>query len=412
MALSHLALWTFGHLASAQVAIVGTTVHTMGPAGDIENGVVVIQEGKITAVGPAASTPIPEGLKRLEAAVVTPGLIDAHSTVGLSGLYNTAHDSDQLERSGPVQPELRAVDAYNPLDPLVEYVRSFGVTTLHTGHAPGELISGQTIIVKTRGGTVDAALVRSPAMVAATLDESAHKDGGKSPGSRGKAMAMLRQELIKAREYDAKAKAAEGKEAKDQPARDLHLEMLAAVLRRETPLLITAHRAQDIASALRLQGEFGFRLVLDGGAEAYLMIDDLRGVRDEMHMREAVPVIVHPTMMRAYAQAENASFTTAGKLKAAGLVIALQAGYEAYVPKTRIVLFEAGVAAANGLPRAGALGAITIDAARVLGIADRVGSLEVGKDGDVALYDADPLEYVSHCVGTVIEGEVVWEGRR
>src|SRR4030095_15011923 len=131
-------------------------------AGKIENGVVLMDREKITAVGKAADVKVPDGWKVLEAAVVTPGVIDGHSTVGLSGIYNQRHDSDQLEHSTPMQPELRALDAYNAKEPLVEYVRSFGVTTLHTGHAPGELISGQTVIVKTIGNTVEEALVREP----------------------------------------------------------------------------------------------------------------------------------------------------------------------------------------------------------------------------------------------------------
>ena len=120
-----------------------------------------------------------------------------------------------------------------------------------------------------------------------------------------------------------------------------------------------------------------------------------------------MPVIVHPTMQRAFGETENLSFETAAKLRHAGIPIALQSGYESYVPKTRVVLFEAAVAAANGLSFAEALGSITIDAARILGIDKRVGSLEVGKDGDIALYDGDPFEYTSHCVGVIIDGRVV-----
>ena len=122
--------------------------------------------------------------------------------------------------------------------------------------------------------------------------------------------------------------------------------------------------------------------------------------------------IVHPLLARAFGELKNASFETPAKLRAAGIPVALQSGYESYVPKTRVVLFEAAIAAANGLAFEEALGAITIDAARMLGVADRVGSLAVGKDGDIALYDGDPFEYTTHCVGVVIGGEVVSEERR
>jgi imidazolonepropionase-like amidohydrolase len=193
--------WMIASSAFAQVAVRAAKLHTMGPAGTIDDGVVVIIDGRIAAIGKAADVPIPEGYRVLSAAVATPGLIDGHSTVGLSGLFNTRHDSDQLERSAPIQPELRAIDAYNPNDKLVEYVRSFGITTVHTGHAPGETISGQTIIVKTVGGTVEESLVSPLGAIACTLGPWAEKDGGKSPGTRAKIIAMLRAELIKAQEY-------------------------------------------------------------------------------------------------------------------------------------------------------------------------------------------------------------------
>jgi len=388
--------------AHAQIAVRGRIVHTMaGPP--IENGVVVIRDGKIAAVGKAGEVAIPEGFRVLEGAVVTPGLVDAHSTVGLSGIYNYPHDQDQLERSSPIQPQLRAVDAYNVREPLIAWVRSFGVTTVHTGHAPGELVSGQTMVAKTRGNTVEDALVVECEAVAATLGTGARKRDGKSPGTRAKMVSMLREKLIRAREHREKLDRAGGDPEKEPP-RDLELETLGRVLAGEIPLLVTCERAQDIASTLRLAREFGFRLILDGAAEAYLLLDEIR--------EAGVPVIVHPTMRRAFGETENQSFETAARLREAGIPVALQSGYEDYVPKTRVVLYEAGLAAANGLAFDGALGTITIDAARILGIDGRVGSLEVGKDGDVAIYDGDPFEYTTHCVGVVIEGEVVSETPR
>jgi imidazolonepropionase-like amidohydrolase len=390
--------------APAQVAVKGKLVHTMAGA-PLENGVVVIQDGKISAIGRADQIDIPEGYRVLEAAVVTPGLIDAHSTVGFSGIYNVPHDQDQLERSSPIQPELRAIDAYNAQEDLIEWVRGFGVTTVHAGHAPGELMSGQTLIAKTSGKTANVAVIVESKAIAATIGPAAQKTGGKSPGTRGKTIAMLRAELIKAREYAEKQRrAAAAAEKGEPPARDLRMETLGRVLAGEQPLLVTTHRAQDIASALRLAQEFGIKIWLDGAAEAYLLVDEIKAA--------GVPVILHPTMQRAIGDQENLSFETASKLVAAGIPVALQSGYEAYVPKTRVVLFEAGVAAANGLSQEQALRAITLDAAKILGIDKRVGSLEVGKDGDVALYDGDPLEYTTHCVGTIIDGRVVSDSPR
>jgi imidazolonepropionase-like amidohydrolase len=398
--------------ASAQVAVRGKTVYTMAGR-PIQDGVVVVKDGKIVAIGQAAEIKVPDGVRVLEAAVVTPGLIDAHATVGFSGILNQPHDQDQLEHSTAIQPELRAIDAYNAHDDLIEWIRGFGVTTIHTGHAPGELISGQTLIVKTTGNTVGDALIRDAHAVAATLSTEAKKAEGKSPGTRGKMMAMLRAELIKAREHQAKQRKAEkaaeqpaaGEAAKDakkpteSPPRDLRMETLDQVLDGKLVLLITADRVQDIQSALRLAKEFNIKICLDSAAESYLAIDDIKAA--------GVPIILHPSMARAVEDKENLSFETASKLVAAGVPIALQSGYEAYVPKTRVVLFEAALTAANGLTQEQALATVTIDAAKILGIADRVGSLEIGKDGDLALYDGDPLEYTTHCVGTVIGGKVV-----
>ena len=336
------------------IAIRGDTVHTMaGPA--ITDGVVLIEAGRIRQVGPAADVRIPAGTKLLRGKVVTPGLVDAHTVVGLSGYLNQPQDQDQLDTADPLQPELRAIDAYNPQERLIEWVRGFGVTTIHTGHAPGALISGQTMIAKTRGATVEEAAIKPVAMVAVTLGDDARPKGDgvekKSPGTRSKAVAMLRGELVKAQEYLRKRSLAD--EAK-RPDTDLRLEALSKVLAGEWPLLVTADRAADLASALRIADEFKLRIVLDSGAEAYLLTDRIKAA--------GVPVIVHPTMRRAGAgETENLSFETAATLKKAGIPVALQSGYEGYVPKTRVALFEAALATANGLSFDESLAAITID---------------------------------------------------
>ncbi|MGB8854901.1 MAG: amidohydrolase family protein [Pirellulales bacterium] len=393
-----------GDEPSPPLAIRGAVVHTMaGPS--ITDGVVLIEGGTIKAVGPAAEVAIPSGTRMLQAAVVTPGLIDAHTVVGLTGWINQPQDQDQLDPTEPMQPELRAIDSYNPRDRLIEWVRGFGVTTLHTGHAPGALVSGQTMIVKTTGDSVEAATLRPTAMVAVTLGDDARPGGAdaekKSPGTRSKAVAMLRSELVKAGEY-ARRRATGGDEP---PDRDLRRDVLADVLARKLPLLVTVNRATDIDAALRIAAEFNIRIVIDSGAEAYLCLDRLKAT--------GVPVILHPSMRRAgMGETENISFETAAKLRAAGIPFALQSGFEGYVPKTRVALFEAAIAAANGLTTDQALAAITSDAAAILGIADRVGAIKPGLDGDVALFDGDPLEYTTHCTGVVINGRVVSDDRR
>ncbi|MBO6766941.1 MAG: amidohydrolase family protein [Erythrobacter sp.] len=376
-------------LTAQDIAVRAETLHTMeGPA--ISDGVVVIRGGKIAAVGPAASTAIPEGMEVLTATVATPGLVDARTVVGLAGFMNQPHDQDQLDGSAPVQPQLRAIDGYNPEEELVDWLRSFGVTTIHTGHGPGAVVSGQTMVAKTWAKTADAAAIVPRAMIAANLGPDA-LDREKGPGTRSKQIALLRAALTAAR-APASAKGDEAKPDK------LDMQVWRDVLARRVPLMVTANRAQDIMSALRLKDEFGIDVVIDGGAESYLLIDELR--------EAGVTVILHPTMARHYGDMENASFATAARLREAGIPFALQSGYEGYVPKTRVILWEAGWAAANGLAPEHALSAITSDAAQAIGMADRVGSLKVGKDGDVALFDGDPLEYASHVTAVVIDGRV------
>lgn len=383
--------------ARAQVAVRGETVYTMAGA-PLRDGVVLVRDGRIERVGPAADVAVPEGYRLLTARVVTPGLVDAHSVVGLAGQYNVPHDQQQLERSGPIQPELRAIDAYDPREALVAWLRDLGVTTVHTGHGPGALASGQTMIVKTHGASLADVVVDSAAMVAFTIGPSVADNFDRKPGTRARNVAMLREAFVQARAYRAKQSDAD---ASKRPGRDLRMEALVRVLDGELPALVTAHRAPDILAALRLAREFGFRLVLDGAAEAYLLLDEIRAA--------GVPVVLHPTMVRAQGETANVSFETAARLREAGIPFALQSGYEGYVPKTRVVLFEAALAAANGLAHEDALRSVTLDAARILGVDARVGSIEPGKDADLALFDGDPFEYTTHVCAVVVDGVVASE---
>lgn len=398
--------------APMPLAILAETLHTAAGAPIKEGLVLVGRDGKIGYVGPAKDVAYTADHRVVHAKVVTPGLIDARATVGLSGLLNQPHDQDMLERSAAVQPELRALDAYNAQDPLVAWVRGFGVTTVNTGHAPGTLVSGQTMIVKTLGRESDEDVINPAAMTAVSLGNAALNradgpgsgggaaaGGPKSPGTRAKAVAMLRAELIKAQEY---AKKRDAKDEAKRPGRDLKAETFLRALDGSQPLLIHADKQLDLLAALRLAKEFNLKIVLDGAADAHLVLDQIKA--------SGFPVILHPTMARANEDAENLAMDTAAKLRAAGIPFAIQSGYESYVPKTRVVLFEAAVAAGKGLGFDAALASVTIDAAKILGIADRTGSLEKGKDADLALYDGDPFEYASHCFGTVIDGRLFESG--
>lgn len=384
---------TTSNMLPAQIAVKADILYTM--SGDpVQNGVVLIRDGKIEQVGPQSRVRIPDNYTVYESAVVTPGLIDARTVVGLAGYYNYDHDQDQLERSNPFQPELRAFDAYNALEALVKWQREHGITTMHTGHGPGALASGQTMIVKTIGDTVDEALIDSVTMVAMTLGPSVGRVYDQI-GSRSRAVAVLRGEFIKAKAYADKRA---GADADKRPSRDLKMEIMAKVLNREVKALITAHSVTEIMAALRLQREFGFDLVLDGAAESYLVLDEIK--------RAGVPVFIHPTMVRTSGETKNASYETAAALHEKGIPFAFQSGYEGYVPKTRVVLFEAAMAVGNGLPFDEGLKALTISPAKLLGISDRVGSIERGKDADLVLFEGDPFEYTTRVCKVIINGEV------
>lgn len=385
-----LAVGIFAATTFAQIAVKGETVYTMAGT-PITNGVVLINNGKIERVGTASSVTIPSNYRVISAKVVTPGLIDAHTVVGLNGYLNQPHDQMALDGSGPIQPELRATDAYNAEERLVQWLREFGITTIHTGAQPSALMPGQTMIAKTWGKTVDDATIVPTSMVSVVLGSAANGGAGKSPGTRAKQVAMLRAELIKAQENAAKK----------EPPKDLRAQIMMRVIKGEVKLLVTANKDQDIMTALRLAKEFGLKIVLDGAADAHLLIDEIKA--------SGFPVIIHPTMARPGGDAENLSMETASKLKAAGIPVTIQSGYEGYVPKTRVVLFEAGMTLANGLSKEQALALITIDAARILGLDSRIGSIAAGKDADIALYDGDPFEYSTHCIGTIIDGKVVNE---
>ncbi|WP_242916114.1 amidohydrolase family protein [Pontibacter liquoris] len=380
-----------GQQARAQIAIKGETVYTMAGA-PVKNGVVLIKDGKIEAVG--ANLAVPQNYKVYQAKVVTPGLVDAHTSVGLAGIYNIPADQQQLEKTAPLQPELRALDAYDPNEELIDWVRRYGVTTINTGHAPGALASGQTMVIKTSPQGFRT-LMDTTSMVAFTLGSTVAENYN-SPKTAAKGLAMLRSELQAAQVYGKKMANAD---ASKRPDRNLKLEYLAGVLSGKYKALVTANKAQDIMGALRLAKEFNLKMVLDGAAEAYLLVDEIKAA--------GVPVIIHPTMARANEDLKNMSFETAGVLAKAGIPVAIQSGFEAYVPRARVILFEASVAVANGMSPEQALAAITSTPARIIGQEQRVGSLEKNKDADVVLFDGDPFEYTSHVCAVIIDGQVV-----
>lgn len=379
----------------AQIAIKAEMLYTVSGS-PIRNGVVLVKNGKIEDVG--AGLTIPAGYRIYEAKVVTPGLVDARTLVGVSGALNIPTDQDQLEKSNPIQPDLRAIDAYNPDESLVKVVRDYGVTTIHTGHGIGALVSGQTMIAKTKPGTVETVTIEPLCMLAMTLGPSVESNYT-SPGTSAKQMAMIRTELLKAQAYQKKQL---DKDSSKRPATDLKMDVLVQLLKGEIKALVTANSSTDIMSAIRLAKEFNFKLVLDGAAEAYRLIPQIKTAKAE--------IILHATMARNSGDMVNMTRESAAILTAAGIPVSIESGFEGYVPKTRVILFEAGQAMAHGLSFEDALKTITLNPAKLLGIEKRVGSIEKGKDADLVLFNGDPFEYLTKICGVFIDGVAVKEG--
>jgi imidazolonepropionase-like amidohydrolase len=381
---------------SAQIAIKANIIYTISSS-PINDGVILIEKGKIKTVGKSSDIKIPSNYKIYEAKVVTPGLIDARTLIGMSGVLNIAVDQDQLEKSSPIQPELRAIDAYNTDEALVKLAREYGITTIHTGHGIGALVSGQTMVAKTKKGTADEVAIKPLSMLAMTIGPSVSGNFS-SPGTKAKQLSMIRTELMKAQDYNKKLM---DKDTTKRPVFDMKMDVLSKLLGGEIKALITANRSVDIMNAIRLAKEFNLKLVLDGAAEAYRLIDEIKASKAE--------IILHATMARNEDDMLNMTRESAAILTKAGIAVSIESGYESYVPKTRIILFEAAAAVAYGLPFEEGLKSITINPARLLGIENKVGSIEKGKDADIAMFDGDPFEYTTHVSAVLIDGEVVFD---
>lgn len=379
-------------------------VHTVSH-GTIENGAVHVRDGKIVFVGAALDARTPYNVPVLTAAEVTPGLIDAHSVVPLNGALNVAADQDADERTDPNQAEVRALDAFNPSEPLLRFLLEQGVTVIHATPGHANVIAGQTGVFRTHGSSVDSMTVRFPQALLFNLGASpkeAYKD--KAPATRMGTAAILRNALQAAANYRRKQDAAAKKTGKDgdadAPARDLKLESLSLALSQKIPAIFTAHQVEDLQTALRLSREYDLKPILALATEGYLIRDQLKAAN--------VPIIAHPPMQRVGNWETYNSFVgNAAALSDSGLTVALCSSFEGYVPKTRVVRWEAGMGMVYGLGFDRALKTVTLDAAKILGIDKDFGSLDVGKTADIVLYDGDPFEHATHVTHVVHGGQLV-----
>jgi len=382
----------------ARIAILAGRIHTVA-RGTITDGVILIEDGKIKAVGTRQAVAIPPQTPVLTAAVVTPGLIDAHTVVGVSGKLNLTADQDQDELTDPNQADLRVLDAFNPGEPLLQFLREQGVTVVHALPGRANVIAGQSGIFRTHGRTVEEMTLRFPAGLLINLGEIPKASyPGKQPATRMATAGLVRTALAQAQAHQAKLTA---KDADKRPGRNLKHEALALLLERKVPALFAAHRADDLGTALRLAKEFNLQAQLHLATEGYLIGDRIAAAK--------VPVVVHPTMQRVGSKLEtfHSFLGNAPALADQKIPLAIGTAFEGYVPKTRVLRHEAAMAMTYGLGFDRALAAVTLDAAKILAIDDRFGSIEAGKVADLILYDGDPFEHATHVTHTVMDGRVV-----
>ena len=372
---------------------------TMEGDGCIDGGDVLMDGGKVVATGTNLSAP---GAKVIDAhgAYATPGFVDPHTHIGLWADGERDDTGDGNEATDPVTPQLRALDAVDPVDPCFAEACRAGVTSVAAGPGSANVLGGQFLAMKTHGKSLKTMLIKEPlAMKAAFGENPKHVYGsnGKRPGTRMGTAAVLREAFYEAREYMEKRA---GKDADKRPAFNLKNEALAMVLRRELLLKMHAHRADDILTAIRLVKEFDLRASVEHCTEGHLIADELR--------EAGVGVILGPLLCdRSKPELKNLTMKAPAILHRAGVKFALMTDHgvipEQYLP------VEAGLCVREGLPEMEALRAITINAAEVIGLADRIGSLAPGKDADLVLFDGHPLETRTHASLVLVNGEIAYE---
>ncbi len=367
-----------------------------------ERGDILIEGGKIKKV--AEEIPSPEGAEIIDAEGmwVMPGIVDAHCHIGMWEDGIGFEGADGNEETDPVTPHLRAIDGINPEDTSFREAREHGITTVVTGPGSANVVGGQFAALKTYGRRVDDMIIKAPLAVKVALGENpkrVYSEQKKSPSTRMATAAILRETLIQAQEYKRKLEL--GKEDPDKmPERDLGMEVLVKVLDRELPLKVHAHRADDILTAIRIAKEFNVDITIDHCTEGHKITDFL--------LEDNARIIVGPLLTeRSKVELKNLSFKAPAILSKAGLKVAIMSDHP--VIPIQYLPVCASLAVREGMDEMEALKAITINAAWVSGLDDRVGSLEEGKDADVVIFDGHPLDVRSRTRMVFIDGKLVFE---
>lgn len=372
----------------------------------LENGCVLINEGKIIDIGKAIKLDDDGELQVIDAKGnwVMPGIIESHCHVGITEEKKGFEGDDSNETCNPITPYLRALDAINPMDAAFAAAVHAGITAVMVGPGSSNVVGGQFLVMKTYGRIVDEMIVKNPAAMKIAFGENPKKnysDQGKSPQTRMAIGAMLREELFKAKQYiERKQKA---KNRKEEFEEDFRYECWIPVFEKKIPLKAHVHRTDDIMTAIRIAKEYDLDLTLDHCSEGHLIANKI--------LESGFPAIVGPALVsRDKIEVQNLTFKTVGILNKEGVLVSITTDH----PVIRIESLPhcVGLAVRSGLDMLEGLKAITINAAKICRVDDRLGSIEVGKDADIAIFDGNPMEVFTKTLYTIIDGVVVYDSSK
>lgn len=382
------------------LAIKAGKIETMTESGSLKDGVILIEDGRIKAIG--ENIEIPEGVEVYDYGdkTVLPGLIDAHTHLGIGEEGIGWEGRDYNETTSPITPELRAIDAINPADLGLEDARKSGITSVMVAPGSANVIGGECLAMKTTGEYVDDMIIKNPVGIKAAFGENpkrVYSEQKKSPSTRMAVAAEMRKVFMETEDY-IKNKENKENDKDDSFKRDIKFESLARVISGEMPLKTHAHRADDIMTALRIAEEFSIDLTIEHCTEGHKVAERLA--------EAGVPAIVGPSLTtRSKVEVKDRDFKTAAVLAKAGVKVALMSDHPV-IPVDNLMVYAA-LAVKAGLERNEAYKAVTINPAEILGINDRVGSLEAGKDADLVVYAGDPLDIAANVEAVYISGDKI-----